>query len=233
MDLKISTILFKTGFKSYNSIAHLNLQYICKEEPNLSTKFNFGNLFLILCFNSIDQIQGNISSLHDTLKSEMNDNYFENFNHNSVLLDESDQKENLINYQYIKKNVKDLFSMAIMEMEKNKGYYEDFLLAKMKISFEFLREHIKSVADLLNSNNFFVKENIESAEICDPFSSKFIEESEKILKQWKMQLSENNFNKFLTFYVECTNNHIEKILRLKTFSNFGAIILEKVFYFFR
>jgi hypothetical protein len=100
----------------------------------------------------------------------------------------------------------------------------------MKIAFEFLINHIKSVADILNSNNFFIKENLEAAEQNDPFSTKFIEETEKILKQWKLQLSENNFNKFLTLYVEYTNIHIEKILHLKTFSNFGAILLEKVRY---
>ena len=108
------------------------------------------------------------------------------------------------------------------------GRIVEIVHSKMKIAFEYFINHLKSIADVLNSNNFYIKENLEAAEQNDPFSSKFIEESEKILKQWKFQLSENNFNKFLTLYVEYTNKHIEKILLLKMFSNFGAILLEKV-----
>jgi len=231
MDLKISTILFKTNFKSYNSIQKLELQYICKEEPSLSYKFCLGNLFLISSLNSIDQIQSNISSLHDILRTEMNDSYFDSFDHETVILDDcAPEKEHLENYHYIKKSVKDMFNMTLVEMDKHRNHFEEILLSKMKIAFEFLINHIKSVADILNSNNFFIKENLEAAEQNDPFSTKFIEETEKILKQWKLQLSENNFNKFLTLYVEYTNIHIEKILHLKTFSNFGAILLEKVRY---
>ena len=49
-----------------------------------------------------------------------------------------------------------------------------------------------------------------------------------VLEQWKLQLSENCFNKFLMQYVEFTNIHIEKILKLKSYSNLGAILLDKV-----
>jgi hypothetical protein len=161
----------------------------------------------------------------------MNDSYFDGFNHETVILDDfAPEKEHLENYHYIKKSVKDMFNMTLVEMDKHRNHFEEVLLSKMKIAFEFLINHIKSVADILNSNNFFIKENLEAAEQNDPFSSKFIEETEKILKQWKLQLSENNFNKFITLYVEYTNIHIEKILHLKTFSNFGAILLEKVIY---
>ena len=229
MDYKISAIFFKSNIKNYHFIQKLELQYSCKDEPSLSFRFTLGNLFFISCLNSIDQFELNIASLHDILKTEMNESYFDSFNHETVVLDEtSPGNENLTNYHYIKMNVKDMFNMTLNEMEKQKSSIEEILVSKLKIAFEFLINHIKSVADLLNSNNFFIKENLEAAEQNDPFSSKFIEETEKILKQWKIQLSENNFNKFLTLYVEYTNNHIEKILHLKTFSNFGAILLEKV-----
>ena len=88
MDFKISSIVFKTKFKSYDSIKHLELQYVIKEEPSLSYKLTLGNLFLISCFNSIDQIQNNIASLHEILKKEMNASFFGNFDHNTVRLDD-------------------------------------------------------------------------------------------------------------------------------------------------
>ena len=42
--------------------------------------------------------------------------------------------------------------------------------------------------------------NIALAEQLDSFSGKFVEETEKVLNQWKTQLSEGGFNKFLTIY---------------------------------
>jgi len=54
-----------------------------------------------------------------------------------------------------------------------------------------------------------------------------MEETDKFTKQWKSQLSESNFNKFLSYYAMYTCNFIEKILLLKRFNTYGAIILDK------
>ena len=55
----------------------------------------------------------------------------------------------------------------------------------------------------------------------------FIEETEKILHQWKMQLSEGAYNKFLEYYADYASSYIEKVLKRKQYSSYGVILLQK------
>ncbi len=81
----------------------------------------------------------------------------------------------------------------------------------------------------MNSANYQIDgKNIINAELSESFSGKFIEETEKILRQWKTQMSEGSFNKFVCYYVDYVGICIERLLILKNFSTYGVILLEKV-----
>ena len=61
----------------------------------------------------------------------------------------------------------------------------------------------------------------------ETFSNKFISESEQYLKQWKEQLSENIYSKFIEYYAEYATGYIEKVLKRKNYNNYGVILLQK------
>lgn len=230
LDLKISVLMIKTENKYSN---YSEIKYSCKDEPSISYKFTFPNLFLISCINSIDQSRNNISLLFEELKNLIMFEIIESqaFNHRDVILGVNSEIEEQLNENitYRKKNDIDLVNITFSDVEIHVNRYEDFLLKKIRTAFEYLYPSIKSSVDLLNSANFLIDgRNIHHLELSESFSGKFLEETEKVLKQWKTQLSEGGFNKFLTVYAEYVSVYIEKLLMMKNYSTFGAIVLEKV-----
>lgn len=230
LDLKISVLMIKTENKYSN---YSEIKYSCKDEPSISYKFTFPNLFLISCINSIDQSRNNISLLFEELKNLIMFEIIESqaFNHRDVILGVNSEIEEQLNENitYFKKNDIDLVNITFSDVEIHVNRYEDFLFKKIRTAFEYLYPSIKSSVDLLNSANFLIDgRNIHHVELSESFSGKFLEETEKVLKQWKTQLSEGGFNKFLTVYAEYVCVYIEKLLLMKNYSTFGAIVLEKV-----
>lgn len=234
-DTQTSACLFKNEFKGKKLY---DFKYSSKEEPSLSSsnKNKYGNLYLISAFNLIDQSKNNIPILFEEFKNYLSENIFDSeiFDAQNVLL-LGNEEELIINEQikYFQKSEIDLINHLFSEVEQLSGNYEEYLLKRNKLLFEFLHPQIKSTAELMNSCNYIVDSNkINTVDFSENFSSKFIEEAEKHLAQWKNQFSENNFNKFIAFYCDYLSQFIEMILVLKRFNNFGAIILEKVLFFF-
>jgi hypothetical protein len=185
----------------------------------------------------MDQSKNNIQLLFEDLKDLIQTEIMDSqaFNHREVVLGVSQEMEEKINENiyYFKKNENDLINITFSDVEMLSNRYDEFLIKKIKTAFEFLYPNIKSSVDILNSANFLIDgKNIHNIELSESFSGKFLEETEKILRQWKTQLSEGGFNKFLTVYAEYVSVYIEKLLFMKNFSTFGAIVLEKVFKFF-
>jgi len=230
LDLKISAVLVKTENKN---IQYNEIKYQCREEPTISYKNMFGNLFLIACLNSIDQSKNNISLLMEELKNSIHSEIINSqaFNHREIVLGIDQTEEEKINQSlsYFNQNEIELINITFSDVDALINKYEAFLNKKMKLAFEFMYMNIKSSVDLLNSVNYFLDgRNIINAELSESFSGKFIEETEKILRQWKSQMSEGSFNKFLGFYADYVGVCIERLLMLKNFTTYGVILLEKV-----
>jgi hypothetical protein len=218
LDLKISAILVRTENKS-----NYDIKYICKEDPSLSHKFTYPNLFLITCINAIEQCKSNISDLLEEFKDNINE-FIASVDHTKIVLEGVENFE----YNYYSATEKELVSITFTDVESLLKKYDDYLQKKLKNAFEYFIQNIKTTVDLLNSFNYnFDGSNILSAEVHESFSSKFIEATEKFLKQWKCQLSENGFNIFIKLYVQYVSNFIENALLMKRFSTYGVIILEK------
>lgn len=229
IDYKISTVLIKSEFKNKN---FAELKYSCKEEPTLSIKYNLANLFLITCYNLIDQSKNNIFMLFEEFRNYLSESIFnsEIFNHNNIVL-VGDNKEEFINEQikYFHKSDVDLMNHLFGEVEHLGLRYEDFLNKKIKLLFEFINPQIKASVDVLNSSNYVIdSKKISGADFIDSFANKFIEDTDKLVLQWKNQTSENCFNKFFSIYADYVAQYVEIILTLKKYNTFGTIILEKV-----
>ena len=109
--------------------------------------------------------------------------------------------------------------------------YEEFIQKKLKISFEYFYNTMNLTADILNSINYKIDQNnMANVEMSESFSSKFIRETKIILTQFKNQLNENSYAKFIQFYSEYISNYIEKLLTHKKFNSFGVILLQKDIY---
>lgn len=228
LDHKISTLFMENRNSNLNDSG---IRYLSKDEPVLSSKPNFANLFLISSINAIDQSKSNISDLMDEFRHSINEIILNSdiFDHTKIILGNPDEEKINKNITYFKKNEIELINITFSDVEMIVNKYEEFLNKKFKLSFEFFLPIIKSSTDILNSINYYIEgKNILTAEMTDSFSSKFIEETEKYLKQWKLQFSESAFNKFLSFYAERASNYIETSLMNKKYSSYGVIILEKV-----
>ena len=229
LELKISTILIKSDTKNSQ---FADIKYICRDEPVISYKYTYANLFLISCINSIDQTKSNIQLLMEELKNLVQNLILDSeiFNHKLQVLGANPQEEEKIdcNINYFKKNEIELVNITFSDIDMLTNKYEDFLTKKIKLGFEFLYPNIRSSVDLLNSSNYNIdSKNIINAELAESFANKFVDETEKILNQWKTQLSDSAFNKFLAIYCEYVSLYIEKHLMLKNYSTYGVIILEK------
>jgi hypothetical protein len=231
-DNQTSAALVKSEFKGKKLLQQFDFKYICKEDPCLANKNKIGNLFLIISFNLIDQSKNNLSILFEEFKIYLSENIFDSeiFDIQNILLI-GNEEELIINEQikYFQKSEIDLINHLFSEIDQLGQSYEDFLIKRIKLLFEFLHPQIKSTAEMMNSSNYILDSaKINSVDFSETFSNKFIEETDRLLLQWKLQFSENNFNKFLNFYCDYLSQFIEIILILKKYNNFGAIILEKV-----
>jgi hypothetical protein len=229
LDLKISAVLIKTE----NRNIFTDVKYSCKEDPNLSYKFTYANLFLITCINCIDQSRNNMQLLFEELKNLVTNEIVDSpaFNHREIVLGLVPEEEEKLNQKikYLKHSDVELINITFSDLESLYHRYEDFLNRKIKLAFEFLYPNIKSSVDLINSVNYLIdSRSIQNVELSESFAGKFLEETDKILKQWRTQLSEGGFNKFLSFYAEYVGLYIEKALMLKNYSIFGVILLDKV-----
>ena len=234
LDYKIFRILNKQD----NSISGLNeeyfrsitknIQYYCNDQPCLTDKNVYGNLFLISCLDSIDQTKENIPLLLEELKNIVNQNIINSkiFDTNLIkLLPDIIENDQII---YFKSSELQMINLAFSDIDSISNRYGEFIQSKIKISFEYFYYKINSYIDILNNTNYVIlQSNIANAEMNESFSSKFIAESEKYLAQWKNQLSENLFEKFMDFYSEYVAGYIEIILKRKNFNNYGIILLQK------
>lgn len=226
LDIKISAILMKSS-----STKEKDIKYFSKDEPILSNKYTLGNLYLISCFNSYDQCKNNISDLLEKLKATIFENILESEMYDHSKIEMGSPYEDTINstIKYFKENDYNLVESTLNDAESILESFDDILTLKIKNSFEFLALHIKASVDIINSTNYCIEvRNISNYEINDSFSNKFVEETSKLLKQWKWQLSENAFNKFMLVYTEFVSSYIENQLKLKKYTNYGIVILEKV-----
>jgi hypothetical protein len=218
LDIKISAIIGRLENKS-----NIDIKYICKEDPSLSNKFTYSNLFLITCINAIEQCKSNISDLLEEFKDSINE-LVASVDHTKIVLDGVDNLE----YNYYTSTEKELINITFNDVDTLLKKYDDYLQRKLKNAFEYFIQNIKTTVDLLNSFNYNIEgSNISLAEVYETFSSKFIEATDKYLKQWKAQLSENGFNIFIKLYVQYVSNFIETALMMKRFSTYGVLILEK------
>ena len=234
LDFKIFQILNKQD----NSISGLNeeyfksitknIQYYCNDQPCLTDKNVYGNLYLISCLNSIDQTKDNIPLLLEELKNIVNQNIINSkiFDASLIkLLPDANENEQIT---YFKSSELEMINFAFNDINSITNRYDEFIQSKIKISFEYFYYKINSYIDILNNTNYVIlQSNIANAEMSETFSSKFISESEKYLAQWKNQLSENLYEKFMDFYSEYVAGYIEIILKRKNFNNYGVILLQK------
>lgn len=235
LDTKISAILIKTEVGK--NIKYSKIKYKCNQEPSLDSKNNFGNLFLISCFNSIDQTREDIPMLLNELNNLVNNEIVKSkiFDTTQIQLSNSNKEEgknaedkSKEEPPYFKSNEIEMIKISFNDQSIILKKYDDFMLKKLKLSFEYLYIRINSSVDMLNSINYLIDQsNLAAAEMSVSFSGLFIEETEKILHQWKMQLSEGAYNKFLEYYADYASSYIEKVLKRKQYSSYGVILLQK------
>ena len=230
LDIKITSILYKTDLNE-NKYKNL-LNYSNNEIPFLSNQNNYPNLFLIICLNSIDQSKENIDYLLDELKNLIYSNIVNSniFDANQIQLPFLEDSNNN-NILYIKTNELEMINFAFNDKNILINKYEEFIQKKLKISFEYFYNTMNLTADILNSINYKIDQNnMANVEMSESFSSKFIRETKIILTQFKNQLNENSYAKFIQFYSEYISNYIEKLLTHKKFNSFGVILLQKDIY---
>lgn len=234
LDLKISAMLIKTTMKyGSNKSAMAEIKYSCKEDPILSQKFTYGNLYLISCINAVDQCQNNLVNLFEELRYNIDETIIKSevYDPQKIILPSNDESsDNLTNnIKWFKDNEIGLIEIVFNDVEDIKKMYDEFLIKKIKLAFEFLVLHIKSSVDILNSVNYYIEgRNITSSDLTESFSNKFVDETDKLLRQWKTQLSEGGFEKFLSRYAKYVSYYIEELLLMKRYSTYGVIVLEKV-----
>ena len=237
-DYKISTILIQEDDNNINTDNFKsmikNINYYCKDEPTLTNKNIYGNIFLISCLDSIDQTKDNIPLLLDELKAIIDQNIIKSkiFDPSLIkLIQDKDNNEIIENdndIKYFKSSELEMINFAFNDINIITNRYEEFIKRKLKLTFEHLYYKINSVIDVLNNTNYVISQsNINTIEMSETFSNKFISESEKYLNQWKNQLSEYIYSKFIEFYVEYATGYIEKVLKRKNYNNYGVILLQK------
>ena len=235
LDMKTSAILVKTEYRTNQSDNTITtVKYKCNSEPTLNYKFNYGNLFLICCLNSIDQTKENIHLLLNELNAMLNNEIVQSqiFDSNQIQLnidnDNTSKMKNVPVIEYFKPNELEIINITFSDKGLILQKYEDFIHKKVKLAFEYLNNKINSSVDILNSINYVIDQsNIATAEMSGSFSGLFIEETNKLLNQWQTQLSENGFKIFMEHYVEYVVSYMEKILKRKNYSSYGTVILQK------
>ena len=228
LDTKISAILVKTESTRYNKYS--KIKYKCNYEPILDAKNNFGNLFLISCFDAIDQTREDIPMLLEELNNMVNNEIVNSviFDTNSIKLPNSEENAKNENNSYFKSNEVEMIKITFNEQSIILKKYDDFILKKLKLSFEYLYIRINTSVDMLNSVNYLIDQtNLATAEMSVSFSTLLIEETEKLLHQWKTQLSEGAFEKFLEYYADYIASYMEKVLKRKQYSSYGVLLLQK------
>ena len=233
-DFKISTILLKEDDNNINSENFTkNINYDCKDLPILTNKNIYSNLFLISCFDSMDQTKENISLLFEELKIIIDQNIINSkiFDPSLIKLiqDKNDlENENENEIKYFKSSELEMIKFAFSDINIIINRYEDLIKRKLKKTFEHLYYKINSIIDVLNNMNYVISQaDINTIEMSETFSNKFISETEIYLKQWKNQLSEYINSLFIEFYSEYASGYIEKVLKRKNFNNYGVILLQK------
>ena len=245
-DYKISTILLQEEDNNINTdnfksiIQQIN--YYCKDVPTFTNKNVYGNLFLISCLDSIDQTKDDIPLLLEELKSIINQNIINSkiFDSSLIKLIQDKDKDNdndleNENYnikeneiKYFKNSELEMINFAFSDINTITNRYEDFIKRKLKLTFEHLYYKINSIIDVLNNTNYVISQSdINTIEMSETFSNKFISESEQYLKQWRDQLSEYIYSKFIEYYAEYVTGYIEKVLKRKNYNNYGVILLQK------
>ena len=228
LDTKISAILVKTESTRYNKYS--KIKYKCNYEPILEAKNNFGNLFLISCFDAIDQTREDIPMLLEELNNMVNNEIVNSviFDTNSIKLPNSEENAKNENNSYFKSNEVEMIKITFNDQSIILKKYDDFILKKLKLSFEYLYIRINTSVDMLNSVNYLIDQtNLATAEMSVSFSTLLIEETEKLLHQWKTQLSEGAFEKFLEYYADYIASYMEKVLKRKQYSSYGVLLLQK------
>ena len=228
LDTKISAILVKTESTRYNKYS--KIKYKCNYEPILDAKNNFGNLFLISCFDAIDQTREDIPMLLEELNNMVNNEIVNSviFDTNSIKLPNSEENAKNENNSYFKSNEVEMIKITFNDQSIILKKYDDFILKKLKLSFEYLYIRINTSVDMLNSVNYLIDQtNLATAEMSVSFSTLLIEETEKLLHQWKTQLSEGAFEKFLEYYADYIASYMEKVLKRKQYSSYGVLLLQK------
>ena len=234
-DHKISTILLQEEDVNINSDNFKslikNINYECKELPVFTNKNIYSNLFIISCLDSMDQTKDNISLLLEELKAIINQNIIKSkiFDTSLIkLIHDRSELENENEIKYFKNSELEMINFAFSDINLIINRYEDLIKRKLKLTFENLYYKINSIIDILNNTNYVIsQDNLNTIEMSENFSNKFISETEIYLNQWKNQLSEYIFSKFIEFYSEYSAGYIEKILKRKKFNNYGIILLQK------
>ena len=135
------------------------------------------------------------------------------------------------NILYIKSNELEMINFAFNDKNILINKYDEFIYKKLKISFEYFYNTMNLTADILNTIDYKIDQNnFSNVEMSESFSSKFINETKIILNQFKTQMNENSYAKFIQFYSEYISNYIEKLLTHKKFNSFGVILLQKDIY---
>jgi hypothetical protein len=232
LDFKISTNLgLEEDINNINfdnfKLATKNIKYFCNDLPSLKDKNIYSNLFLISCLNSIEQTKENIPLLLENLKSVIYQNIINSKIFDSSLIKLNTEEED-IEIKYFKNNELEMINFAFSDINLIINRYTEFIKHKLKLIFEHLYYEINSIIDILNNTNYVISQsNMNTIEMSETFSNKFISETKKYLKQWKNQLTENVFSVFIEFYAEYATGYIEQILKRKKYNNYGVILLQK------
>ena len=235
-DYKISTILMQEEDSNINTDNYKSIikkiNYYCNDLPFLKNKNIYSNLFLISCLDSIDRTKDNIPILLGELKAIIDQNIINSkiFDPSLIKLFTDNNNNDVIenDIKYFKNSELEMINFAFSDINMITNRYEEFIKRKLKLTFEHLYYKINSIIDILNNTNYVVSQsNINTIEMSETFSNKFISESEQYLSQWKNQLSEYIYSKFIEYYAEYATGYIEKVLKRKNYNNYGVILLQK------
>lgn len=204
----------------------------CLENSNLLMKESKSQIEKVY-FNRIDNdyndddCNDNTVNISDSINEAINPDYI--FDTSKILTDFHLKNKEKFSFSLFKTSDYDWVNLTFQETDSLSKTYEVYITKKIKLLIEvYLKHYIKSTVDYINQVNYSIeRKNILIAELTESFASKFIDETEKLLKQWKNQLSEKAFDYYISIYTSYICSYLESNLYIKKYSDYGVIILEK------
>lgn len=125
-----------------------------------------------------------------------------------------------------------MFSHCINSMSELHDKVKRLIQDQLKFVFRTLHPAYAGLLNNLHMISYDLsEEKFAEYEVNDPFAMRFITDLKKVLKQWKTQLVQENWDIFIDYTAASISEHIENILKNsgKKVNELGALQLEKDF----